>query len=528
MEAEPIVSSSQESLGPLLDFNLPSNEYLLQNGDPDFDEDLADAAKQAKETGSITPVVKHELKCLIQSRRVSQGKPELTVDFLEAPIGELTGAEKQRRLRRKEQNRMAARRFRKNRKLQEDTLHEEATMLEAKNEALVEKIAELNRLKNMLLTHVSGHLVCCPAGRYPYKAAGVKQDPSPSPSPSSLPNLPAASSQTTPSFPSFPSTPKRPRWSATPASASLATATLSSAVDVPHLMTSFPSQTVVSSKSSCFDLNTPSSSAVPITGSSVDAPSLTSLQHDVTMSETSMCPGLLPLSTAGMTTSLDVSRVASICCEVSMSCTPPGENLLGAGSTRATPSSSTSYLDISTSTPASRSNALLLGVAKQGLSSASRLNISTSNLTCTGQNLLPAFLDEDMFSTSASYSGIPTSTSASRGGYRSSLPLCMDQCSPVTSQPSTSTTSPEYFPQQVFPKVLQNRSSSCKSTSHLSTSALPSLPRCASRSFLPTFLQLDTPSRLTSVPDTCGSPSPPPYTDHSHLPIFLRHGTSPP
>ena len=96
MEAEPILSSSQESVGTLFANNLPSG-LLYQECSDDFvtigeggggdgydnitDYDLAAAEKQARESGSITPLVKQELKLLIQTRRLSAGKDELRVGF---------------------------------------------------------------------------------------------------------------------------------------------------------------------------------------------------------------------------------------------------------------------------------------------------------------------------------------------------------------------------------------------------------------------------------------------------------------
>ncbi|XP_076443035.1 uncharacterized protein LOC143281672 [Babylonia areolata] len=157
-----VVSSSQITDGGLFDWNLPSN-YCAFLQDMDRDDDLAKAEKQAMESGTITPLVKQELKLLIQSRRLSQGKEELKVGFKEPCQHKLTPEEEERRQRRKDQNRRAAKRFRQNKKVRESTLMEEIGMLEGKNDGLREKVTELQRVKDRLLKHIYRHLVSCPS-----------------------------------------------------------------------------------------------------------------------------------------------------------------------------------------------------------------------------------------------------------------------------------------------------------------------------------------------------------------------------
>lgn len=91
----PALSSSQESVGKLFDSNLPSNycygffqecgvgEFGEGGEATDYERELQEAEKQAMESGSITPLVKQELKLVIQSRRLSQGKDELRVGFVQ-------------------------------------------------------------------------------------------------------------------------------------------------------------------------------------------------------------------------------------------------------------------------------------------------------------------------------------------------------------------------------------------------------------------------------------------------------------
>lgn len=49
------------------------------------DMELLQAAVTAMETGSLIPLIKQELQCKIQCRRLSQGKPEMSVSFPDPP-----------------------------------------------------------------------------------------------------------------------------------------------------------------------------------------------------------------------------------------------------------------------------------------------------------------------------------------------------------------------------------------------------------------------------------------------------------
>ncbi|XP_025105775.1 proto-oncogene c-Fos-like isoform X1 [Pomacea canaliculata] len=128
-------------------------------GSESLDTELAEAARMAYESGTITPLVKQELRLVIQTRRLSQGKDELRVAFSAPCSHQLTPAEEAQRMRRKEQNRRAARRFRQNRKLRESVLEEEISNLEVKNAGLRDKIKELQQLKDLLLQHVTAHFI---------------------------------------------------------------------------------------------------------------------------------------------------------------------------------------------------------------------------------------------------------------------------------------------------------------------------------------------------------------------------------
>ncbi|KAK3092546.1 hypothetical protein FSP39_004242 [Pinctada imbricata] len=85
-------------------------------------EKILEATKMALETGELTPLVKEELKYTIQTRRLAEGKEELQVQFEDPINSELRPDEVERVERRREQNRMAAQRFRQRQKSRGDEL----------------------------------------------------------------------------------------------------------------------------------------------------------------------------------------------------------------------------------------------------------------------------------------------------------------------------------------------------------------------------------------------------------------------
>uniref|UniRef100_A0A2C9LM56 BZIP domain-containing protein n=1 Tax=Biomphalaria glabrata TaxID=6526 RepID=A0A2C9LM56_BIOGL len=80
------------------------------------DAGLLRATMESLECGRLTPLIKEELRCRIQSRRLSEGKEELLVEFPSPTPSHPRPDEVQKRDRRREQNRRAAQKFRKKRK----------------------------------------------------------------------------------------------------------------------------------------------------------------------------------------------------------------------------------------------------------------------------------------------------------------------------------------------------------------------------------------------------------------------------
>ncbi|XP_022333917.2 cyclic AMP-dependent transcription factor ATF-3-like [Crassostrea virginica] len=130
---------------------------------PRFSQDsLLDAALVAMDTGDITPLVKEELKLTIQSRRLALGKGELRVNFDTPAQAELTEEEKVKVDRRREQNRLAAQRFRQKQKSAGDRVQKKVRDLESDNSRLRTELRNLRTERDELKRHLTEHLTVCP------------------------------------------------------------------------------------------------------------------------------------------------------------------------------------------------------------------------------------------------------------------------------------------------------------------------------------------------------------------------------
>ncbi|ELU03491.1 hypothetical protein CAPTEDRAFT_221193 [Capitella teleta] len=156
LDLSEVMEPSDEPLDlstPTLRENLTMENSLREAMDPN----VAMATLSAVSTGTITPLVKEELRCTIQQKRLSEGKEELMVDFDEREPCELSNADKERKLRRKERNRIAAQKCRSKRRQQADILQAETAELEDRNQFLQDEISKLeeerDRLMHMMRTH---------------------------------------------------------------------------------------------------------------------------------------------------------------------------------------------------------------------------------------------------------------------------------------------------------------------------------------------------------------------------------------
>ncbi|XP_064602685.1 uncharacterized protein LOC135468382 [Liolophura sinensis] len=71
-----------------------------------------DLAKTPKKTGNLLPLIKEELKCKIQAKRLAAGQEELDIHESKPKVNQLTEDDIRRRETRKAQNRRAAQRYR--------------------------------------------------------------------------------------------------------------------------------------------------------------------------------------------------------------------------------------------------------------------------------------------------------------------------------------------------------------------------------------------------------------------------------
>ncbi|XP_046561993.1 basic leucine zipper transcriptional factor ATF-like 3 [Haliotis rubra] len=144
----------------IFDFNLPGNVDVgcIQ------DQELLNAQERALASNSITPLLKQELRYKIQSRRLTEGKDELNVSCSNTSTShshELTAEEIEKRGKRKEQNRQAAKRFRLKRKDETDAHLQEMELLQQKNTALHAKVKDLLQERSRLFSQLAEHLLTC-------------------------------------------------------------------------------------------------------------------------------------------------------------------------------------------------------------------------------------------------------------------------------------------------------------------------------------------------------------------------------
>lgn len=108
-------------------------------------------------TGSVTPLIKEELRCTIQKKRLSSGQDELEVTYEEPEPSKLSADDELKRIRRRERNRLAAQRCRSKRKVKADSLNAETEQLERANSRLRDEIADLERQLSDLRSMINRH-----------------------------------------------------------------------------------------------------------------------------------------------------------------------------------------------------------------------------------------------------------------------------------------------------------------------------------------------------------------------------------
>ncbi|XP_041355214.1 uncharacterized protein LOC121372761 [Gigantopelta aegis] len=128
----------------------------------DIDDELLFAHEESQRSGSIIPLLKQELKCKIQSRRLTEGKEELSLTESTSSIQstKLSAEEMERKRRRRDQNRRAAKTFRQKEKERIDHIQQEIEVLEQKNGLLRRKLSDLGNERNDLVLALRTHMCC--------------------------------------------------------------------------------------------------------------------------------------------------------------------------------------------------------------------------------------------------------------------------------------------------------------------------------------------------------------------------------
>ncbi|XP_060062848.1 cyclic AMP-dependent transcription factor ATF-3-like [Ylistrum balloti] len=122
---------------------------------------ILEAAFVAMKTGSITPIIKQELRFIIQSRRLAEGKSELDVSFVPPVTTELTPEERIKKENRREQNRKASRKFRRKQTVLIHNVKKRMQTLSSENTRLTRELTTLAQEKHSLQEKLRSHLDVC-------------------------------------------------------------------------------------------------------------------------------------------------------------------------------------------------------------------------------------------------------------------------------------------------------------------------------------------------------------------------------
>ncbi|XP_060077130.1 cyclic AMP-dependent transcription factor ATF-3-like [Ylistrum balloti] len=104
--------------------------------------------------GDPLPLIKEELKYLIQSRRLAVGKEELSVKFHPPLTPQLEPEDRIKMKKRREQNRNAAQRFRTKKKSKKEKVEKELEFLNSRNNELRAKVEDLERQVHMYRQYI--------------------------------------------------------------------------------------------------------------------------------------------------------------------------------------------------------------------------------------------------------------------------------------------------------------------------------------------------------------------------------------
>ncbi|XP_052819598.1 transcription factor kayak-like [Mya arenaria] len=125
-------------------------------------EDADDVSRRQLQENGLTPFIKEELKYSIQTKRLKEGKQELKVTFSPPPEDVLTPEEEERVVKRRVQNRMAARRFRDKQKDRAHTLQKECHRLESIQTDLRYELSQVRKERDEFRQALDQHMAVCP------------------------------------------------------------------------------------------------------------------------------------------------------------------------------------------------------------------------------------------------------------------------------------------------------------------------------------------------------------------------------
>ncbi|XP_066281346.1 uncharacterized protein [Branchiostoma lanceolatum] len=133
---------------------------------PDVSLDTTDSDLSSLGEGSLTPIIKEELKYTIQTKRLASGLDELDVEEIKKSSKakkprKISPEEEERRRVRRERNRVAAAKCRNKKRERGELLQEESERLESHNERLKSEISRLQEEKEKIAYLLQFHRPTC-------------------------------------------------------------------------------------------------------------------------------------------------------------------------------------------------------------------------------------------------------------------------------------------------------------------------------------------------------------------------------
>lgn len=146
------------------DFVLSPGLPELREEDPsediDIDSPLSDDVFSVMDF-NISPLIKQELRSTIRNKRIGSGMGDIVIDHSPRGSAELTPEEGERRLQRRERNRVAAIKCRGKRKVAAEALEQEWEAQDKLHAQLETEVEKLEAEKQKLLTLMQAHRPSC-------------------------------------------------------------------------------------------------------------------------------------------------------------------------------------------------------------------------------------------------------------------------------------------------------------------------------------------------------------------------------